>query len=633
MTLQPPLTPELPLTGDLLAAVFGAALDCIIVIDDEGRVVAFNHAAEQVFGYGRDQAIGRPLADLIVPERYRAAHAAGMARYLATGEARMLGRRVNIQALRADGSEIPVELALAEVRDGGRRLFTASLRDLSDQERAERARAESEARLHAFMDNAPVGMYLKDANGHYKMANPEMAKVFGRPVESVLNRTASDLLPPDEAAMVAAHDAELRATGRATSTEEYLSGRDDYAWTLVVRFPIPRADGAVEIGGFDIDITRLHEARRQLDQSREALHQAEKLAAMGSLLANVSHELNNPLAAVIGHAIMLEEDLAGTPHAARAGKLRAAADRCARIVQTFLAMARQRPPSRREIDLNAVVDGVLDLLDYALRTGSVRVVRDFAPDLPPLRADPDQLHQAIANIVINAQQAMAGRSGPRVLTVSTRAEDGRVLVEIADNGPGIAPGVAKRMFEPFFTTKPIGAGTGVGLSLALALVEAHQGRITLLPSSIGARFRLCFPIAQETDRTADANAPSAAPETGRRVLIVDDEADVAETLADLLRRNGCTPTVVASAAAARTAVARHTFDLILTDVRMPDEDGIALRDWLRHHAPALARRTIFVTGDTLGAQADRLGPNGDYVLLEKPFTPASLRAALAALDP
>ena len=615
---------------DLLEAVIGASLDCVIVIDEPGRVLEFNPAAERTFGYARADALGRSIAELIIPERHRAAHAAGLARLVATGEPRLLGRRVEIEALRADGSEFPVELTLAEVRAGGRRLFVASLRDLTQQRRSEQALRDSEARLAGFMMHAPIGMYLKDAEGRYLLANPEMAQVFGRPVNEVLGKTAGDLLTPEVAAMVAEQDALVRAELRPVALEERTDGRDDYTWALVVRFPVDRGEG-IEIGGFYIDITALRRSEEALDRSREALVQAEKLAAMGSLLAGVSHELNNPLAAMIGQAIMLEEDLAGRPEAERAAKVRTAAERCGKIVQSFLAMARQRPPVRQPVDVNAVVHDALRIASYGLRTASIAVEDALADGLPQIQADPDQLHQVVINLIVNAQQSLQGQVGARRIRVASRCEADRLVIEVADNGPGVSPQVAPRIFEPFFTTKPMGSGTGVGLSLAHGILAAHGGRIELDEAQDGACFRITLPIdCEASGETAAPSEPYAV--AARHVLVVDDEPDVADTLAEMLRRMGLRVTVALGAGQARKAVAQGGIDLVLSDLGMPGEDGIALHGWLCEAYPALAAQTAFVTGDTLGARAQAFLRDSGQPVIEKPFTPASLRAALAELD-
>lgn len=487
-------------TGEhVLAAVIGASLDCVIVIDEAGLVVEFNPAAERTFGYVREAALGRSVADLIVPERHRAAHAAGLARLVANGEARLLGQRVEIEALRADGSEFPIELALAEVRADDRRLFVASLRDLTEQHR-----------------------------------------------------------------------------------------------------------------------------------SRAALLQAEKLAAMGSLLAGVSHELNNPLAAMIGQAIMLEEDLADRPEGERAAKVRAAAERCGRIVQTFLAMARQRPPVRQAADMNAVVRDALRIAHYGLRTAGIEVDEALDPQLPVVQADPDQLHQVVINLIVNAQQALQEKPSNRRIRVTSRHVNGHIVVEIADNGPGVSPEAAQRIFEPFFTTKPMGSGTGVGLSLALGIVEAHDGRLDLVDTGQGACFRVTLPIAFDA-AGADAMAVEPGTAAGSHILVVDDEPDVADTLADMLRRDGHHVSVAHGAPQARAAIADGKIDVVLSDLGMPGEDGIALYSWLGKTHPRLAARTVFVTGDTLGARAQSFLSGCDQPVIEKPFTPASIRAALAAV--
>jgi CheY-like chemotaxis protein len=344
----------------------------------------------------------------------------------------------------------------------------------------------------------------------------------------------------------------------------------------------------------------------------------------------VSHELNNPLAAMIGQAIMLEEDLAGRPEAERASRVRAAAERCGRIVQTFLAMARQRPPVRQPVHLNLVVRDALRIASYGLRSAGIAVEDALAEPLPAIPADPDQLHQVVVNLIVNAQQALQDTSGARRIRVASRREGDWLVLEVADNGPGVPPEVAPRIFEPFFTTKPMGSGTGVGLSLAHGILAAHGGRIELLDDGPGARFRITLPVDCSASDEPDGLDTTAVPER-RHVLVVDDEPDVADTLADMLRRDGHRVSVAPGAAEARTIIAHGDVDLLLSDIGMPGEDGIAFHAWLREVHPELAARTAFVTGDTLGARAQAFLRACGQPVIEKPFTPAALRSAIAAL--
>ena len=394
------------------------------------------------------------------------------------------------------GDEIVAVLSIQDVRPRRWRSNEVRLlREIADRTWAtlERARSEerlneSEAQLSAFIENAPIAMYLSDRNGRIVRLNREMAAVLGTEVDEALGRTAADFLPPAVAAESARLDA-LAIGGGVHGGEIRIGDRDRYADALSVRFPVPGGEEAAErLGGFVIDLTERKRAEAELERSREALYQNEKLSALGSLLAGVSHELNNPLSIVVAQAVMLERQARDSELAERAFKIRKAADRCARIVQTFLAMARQKRPERAPVDLNAVATAALDLAEYGLRTEGIAVARAFDPALPLIAADSDQLHQIIINLVINAQHALAGQGGARTVTLTTaRGPDpATVILEVADNGPGVPEAVRRRIFEPFFTTKSQGEGTGVGLSFSQGLAEAHGGRLTLMPRAGGA---------------------------------------------------------------------------------------------------------------------------------------------------
>ncbi len=390
------------------------------------------------------------------------------------------------------------------------------------------------------------------------------------------------------------------------------------------------------------NLTEVKNSAAEIERQRDALHQSEKLSALGSLLAGVAHELNNPLSIVIGHAVMLRdeaEEAKPSDLATRAQKIQNAAERCARIVRTFLAMARQRATERRAVALDMVVRGALELLGYGLRTTGVEIEAEIAEALPAVWADEDQLHQVVLNLLVNAQQALETAPRPRRVTVTVAADwsGERVALRIADNGPGVSEDIRTRVFDPFFTTKPTGTGTGIGLAVSRGIAEAHGGTLVLDPATrIGAAFVLELPVAPAglgvpAGTTAPRGAAVAGPAT-RRALIVDDEPDIAGMLAQILARQGFRADVATGGREAQRLVAAHDYDVILCDLRMPDLDGPAFYQFLATERAHLCPRTVFVTGDTLGRAASQFVAASGRPVIEKPFVPDEVRRVIAALD-
>lgn len=618
-------------TEERFRSVIETAHEGIWMVDSTGQTLFINERMAELLGTTRAEMIGRPVAEYACPEDLE--EATQRIRNNLAGKAEQFEFRFR----RPDSGILPVLAATAPLwgNDGEVIGAVGMFSDLTERKLAEDKMRASEALLAAFMKHAPIGMYLKDAEGRYLLLNPEMAKVFDLPTEEVVGRSAADLFGPDEAAMIATHDREVLETMAPCRVEEYLPDRADYSWSLVVRFPIvPEDDQPIRIGGFDIDISDRKRAEAELRRSREALYQSEKLTALGSLLAGVSHELNNPLSVVLTLSQLLEQKAAGTPFGERAAKISAAAARCGKIVQTFLAMARQKAPTRRSTEINDMVGSALDLVSYSLQTAGIAIVTEFAPGLPQVEVDADQLSQVMVNLLVNAHHALLDSDGARVLTVRTSAVDvGRtVRIEVKDTGPGIPPEIRRRIFDPFFTSKPQGQGTGIGLTFSLGVVEAHGGSLRLEdPPGGGACFSVELPAqpagaAEASSRTLAKSAMSAG-----HVLVVDDEPDLAEALAELLEGEGYHVDVAKSGRQAQALIAAAPYDFILTDVRMPDVDGPALLRWIERSHPHLARRLAFVTGDTLSAGSENFLLADDHPTLEKPFDLAGLRKLLVDL--
>lgn len=512
------------------------------------------------------------------------------------------------------------------------------VRDFTDLKRREEELARRTTQLEAILGHIAEGVNIVDAEGRVVLANEGFLRMYGYPAELAVPGTplaefvryrlsqgayyAHEDPAEDREALIADRVAALMSTGNETVEEHRPDGRT----FEVRRRRLP--DGGL-LSTYT-DVTAVRDAEREVRAQREAMRQSERLSALGSLLAGVAHELNNPLSIVVAHATLLE-DMAGSDPAlaARTQKIRSAADRCARIVQTFLGLARRRPPERKPLCIAEVVDAALDLVGYTLRSAGVKVTRDLPADLPRISADADQLVQVMINLLTNAHQALLTREHPRLLAISGRVgEDGGIVLTVADNGPGVPAEVRERVFDPFFTTKPEGVGTGVGLSLCRSIVTAHGGGITLAETpGGGAAIRIVLPPGRlAADGAADQDErPALVTRRLRSALVVDDEPEVGAVLAEILRADGMLVDTASDGAGAQAMLAGREVDLIVTDLRMPGVDGMALHRWLVETRPELAGRVVFVTGDRISTAIDIALRETGRPVLAKPFTPADVR--------
>ncbi|MGH7267547.1 MAG: hybrid sensor histidine kinase/response regulator [Candidatus Rokuibacteriota bacterium] len=506
---------------------------------------------------------------------------------------------------------------------------------------AEDALRESEERFRSAFEDSAIGMALQGLDGRYIRVNRALCQALGYSADELLAGSFHAVTHPEDQDVDVEHDRRMLA-GELSSyqTEKrYRHKEGRVVWALASVSLVRHRDGhplyfVVQVQ----DVTERQRAEEAQVRLQGQLVQSEKLAAMGSLLAGVAHELNNPLSVVLGQAALLRQSIPeGGPLAMRAERIAQSAERCARIVRNFLALARERPPERQHVSLNEVVESGVDLLSYGLRVDDVQLEFRLSRDLPGLWADPHQIHQVIVNLVTNAHHALRTTGRPRRVVITTRldAERTGALLEVQDNGPGVTPEIQSRMFEPFFTTKPPGQGTGLGLSLCQGIVEGHGGAITCESEpGRGAVFRVRLPITARPPSPPDVAPAPRAEDRGKTMLVVDDEPDVAAVLADMLAEEGHQVETATSGAVALARLAERRYDLVWTDLKMPGLDGAGFFRAAQTRDPDLARRFVFLTGDGLTPETRQFLEQSRRPSLSKPFAPADVRRVLQrALGP
>jgi two-component system NtrC family sensor kinase len=369
------------------------------------------------------------------------------------------------------------------------------------------------------------------------------------------------------------------------------------------------------------------------------LIQSEKLSAVGQFVAGVAHELNNPLTAVVGFSELLQTMPSEGKNHAYLDRIAKSAMRCHKIVQSLLSFARQQTPERKLVQLHGVIEDVLEIMAYDLRTSGITVVKEFAPALPVITADPHQLQQVFVNILSNARQAIEPSQREGKMTIRTHVRDSMISVEFEDNGPGIRPENLARIFDPFFTTKPVGKGTGLGLSLCYGIIQEHGGNIRVRsePGS-GATFIIDLPVARELTgdviRRGGTNVPFSDAEAvvGRSILVIDDEPWILDLAVELLRGDGHRVQTVLGGQQALELLERDKFDVIVSDWKMPGLNGVRLYEHLLASDPAAAKRVLFMTGDVVSDTFQDFLKLHSLICLSKPFAVGEFRAAVARIS-
>ncbi len=614
-----------------LSAILRASLDAHITMNDAGLITSWSRQAEAMFGWVEQDVIGRPLADIIVPAAQREAHAAGLRRFLATGEGPILNQRIELNALRRDRSEFPVELAVAPVQIGTTWLFSAFVRDITDRRAADEAVRVSEAKFGSAFQAHPSPMAIaRLADARWVDVNESLLRLFGMNRAETVGRTGDELGLWKSEELRQSMLTRLRAGGLFRDVEvEWLTRSGDVRSGLLSAEVIAFAGAPHFLLHFQ-DITD----RKQLEGQ---LRQAQKMEAIGRLAGGVAHDFNNVLTAVFGYVDLLREEVPADSSAqADLAEVRKAAERAAALTRQLLAFSRQQVLESVVLRLNDLIEDFEKMLRRVIGE-DVMLRLALAKDAGNVRADPGQLHQVLMNLAVNARDAMP--TGGSLIIETANADlteqyaelhqpviPGRyVMIAVSDSGMGMSPEVKARIFEPFFTTKEKGRGTGLGLSTVYGIVKQSGGYIWAYSEvGRGTTFKIYLPRVDAPAEPLSKPREDGSVAGTETILLTEDDPILRPLARALLERLGYTVLEGEDAQSALAAVRTHTgpIHLLVADVVLPGPSGRELARRLAELRPET--KVLFVSGYTDDAIVHHgmLEPGLNF--LQKPFTPAVL---------
>jgi len=609
-----------------LRELVAAVPDMILEIDRDGRVLMANQAA--LDGVDEESLLGHSWKALVPPAQL-AQYDEARERAFVEGKAQTLETPVPD----AHGETTWLHVAFAPMKtDGVVARCVVLCRDITEERR-------QRERFRRALEAAPGGMLLVDRQGTIVIANRTVERVFGYDPDELVGSSMERLVPQDvharhvidRQAYVAAPRPRGMAGGRAVSGVS----KDGSLIPLEISLAPLGTNGSTEVLCSIVDLRD----RRALE---EQLRQSQKLEALGMLSGGIAHDFNNLLSAILTFGDFVQAELeVGSGAREDMNEVLAAARRATSLTSQLLAFSRRQPIAPEVVSLAELCDELRKLLVRVIGE-DIRLETSLDTDSHPVLVDPGTIEHVLLNLAVNARDAMPGGGTLEIVChdveldaaalrrLGVEREPGLyVRLRVSDAGQGIDAETRERIFEPFFTTKPMGRGTGLGLSTVYGIVTQARGFVTVQSEvGVGTTFDLWFPPAPPDAELTTEKVPGDPTPGSERILLVEDDPQLRSATSRSLRRLGYRVVAVASGGEAiEAAEGGETFDLVLTDLVMPDMNGAALAERL---AERLATRFLFMTGYAPESIRQR-GIVARGEVIQKPFGTAELTATIRSV--
>jgi len=620
-----------------LQGVINSAMDAIVALDAQRRIVVFNAAAERIFGCSASEALGSSMDRFLTPqhrellrEHFRDFDASDVTTQDVT--TRALGSRGALSAVRWNGEQFPIEATISQTLAGDEKLLTVMLRDVSERTNTKEALRQSEEELQAIYQHVAVGIEHSSLDGRLVMVNPAFEKLLGYGENELLGKTFEEITLAEDRAREAVLLASM-LNGECDSyvmEKRYLHKNGTPRWVIVTSSLVKDAGGqALSRATIVQDIAE----RKRAELLEDRLHQVEKLESLGQLAGSVAHDFNNLLSVMLGCAELLIEELPeADPRRARVEQIQASVQSGVQLTGQLLAFSRKQPILPQVVDLKKVVTEMKPMLRQLLPS-DIDMTIHCPEEICPVKVAPDRIQQVLLNLASNARDAMreGGNLEIEIRTIELDEEcvqshvpmaAGRYqMLAISDTGTGMDSEVMVHLFEPFFTTKEKGKGTGLGLASAYGVVKQCGGDIWVSSApGAGSIFQVYLPNSEEPVAQAEAEGLVPGKLGGHEtILLVEDSAPLRRLAQEVLAGQGYR--VLEAADGMEALELSRTYeghiDLLLTDIVMPRMRGTELAKRVAKQRP---RTGIILLSGYAEEVLSHIKSVSRVLLLEKPFT-------------
>ena len=600
--------------------LFESLQEGIYVATPDDRLLDANPALARMLGYdSKEELLSRTFADLLPEEGTRRAF-----RQEVENQPTVQSREITLT--RKDGRPLICLNTAGAIRDTSGLVvrYHGAVMDITERREMERRLYQQQEFARRLVDSFPDLIFALDITGRYTFVSPRVKDILGYEPEDTQQMELGGRTHLEDKPALLSLFGEIVAGRQTFASLEVRVRNKQGEWRRLRCHFSPFFNEAGKIDGVIIsgrDVT-------ELKRLEEQLIQAEKLAAMGQMLAGVAHELNNPLTAILGVTELLRESHGADESTKRQLELtHRQARRAARIVQNLLEFSRPAAPQKKPVDLNSIIERTLQLQEHSLRRNNVEVDFQSQPGLPSIIGDGNQLIQVFLNLISNAEHAIREIRDKGRIQIRVGRIGGHVSVTVQDDGVGVAAEALPKLFDPFYTTKRPGGGTGLGLSICLSIIREHGGSIDVetLPAG-GSAFTVYLPVA-----TGAGDSPASPPSgsgaepisslemlRNRRVLVLDDEESIRMLLDEGLSAQGLRVDCAATGDQAIELARARSYDVLLCDVNLGSsgmDGGVEIAKKIRAASRGGAPEVVFMTGDLVELQ----NGTGDFRYIQKPF--------------